>query len=472
VSEQNIQRLMDELADGTKSTVRRILQDFNAVNTGAGKIKQLLRVMEKARTDGSTVEVLTEAYRFNELLLTEISHLRDFLAAAQKRETLDTETQLRLEEKKRDSEGPHLKNLFGVFGPSDSLSESLYFSSHSLKATQAKVKKLQLDLAVKEQQRNTKLEDGALTILRTVDATEGGLTEQILRTARDSLALIKGTRASIERLIAANARSRTACNGIRTSLNSMAGGETIIKGALQVVAKETQSQSERIQAEVDKQGKARADATEDDAGLTLLTIKLDKANQTAQGALDYKRILHTKVMAFEMVASANVQAEARAQQFSTLVESQHELLSNLEQQALPVTASALEMGLQQAVALRDGLLAAGVRAATKKAQEIFGSSLEGATGAQSGLESENLEQMRAAIEALGKAQALITDRTDKAIERGLVSLELVESVRASAGAVRAAMSDFEKVDGALASVEDVAPAKAPPGTPEGARLPA
>ena len=63
VSEQNIQRLMDELADGTKSTVKHILDDFNSVNIGAGKIKQLLRVMEKARADGRTVEVLTEAYK-------------------------------------------------------------------------------------------------------------------------------------------------------------------------------------------------------------------------------------------------------------------------------------------------------------------------------------------------------------------------------------------------------------------------
>jgi hypothetical protein len=35
VSEQNIQRLMDELADGTKSTVKHILDDFNSVNVGA-----------------------------------------------------------------------------------------------------------------------------------------------------------------------------------------------------------------------------------------------------------------------------------------------------------------------------------------------------------------------------------------------------------------------------------------------------
>ena len=59
VSEENIQRLMNELADGTKSTVKQILDDFNSVNTGAGKIKQLLKVMEKARADGRTVEVLT-----------------------------------------------------------------------------------------------------------------------------------------------------------------------------------------------------------------------------------------------------------------------------------------------------------------------------------------------------------------------------------------------------------------------------
>jgi hypothetical protein len=315
------------------------------------------------------------------------------------------------------------------------------------------------------------LEDGDLTVLRSIDATEGGLTDQILQTAKDSLALIKTTRLSIERLLSGNAKSRAACTDITQMLNSMSGGETILKGALHVVAKETHLQGKSLNGKVDKLNQERAASAGDEARVTLITVKFDQMCQTEQGALDYERVLQTKVVSFEMLASANVQAEARAQQFATLVESQHELLSNLQQQALPVTASALEMGLQQGVALRDGMLAAGVRDATNKAQAIFGSNLDGATGAQARLETENLDQMRAAIAALGKAQALIVERTDKAIERGLTSLDLVEEVTAAAGAVRAAMSDFQKADGVVAS-RDGTPARgiplvAAPTAPEG-----
>jgi hypothetical protein len=231
----------------------------------------------------------------------------------------------------------------------------------------------------------------------------------------------------------------------------MAGDETILKGALQVVVKQTHSQAEVLHKDVDKSIQDKAAAAGDEAQVTLLTVKLDSVTQTDQRALDYERTLQAKVVSFEMLASANVQSEARAQQFASLVGAQHELLSNLQQQALPITASALEMGLQQGVALRDGLLAAGVRDATKKAQDIFGSNLEGATGAQSRLEAENLDQMRAAIAALGKAQVLINERTDKEIKRGLDSLELVEQVKSSSGAVRAAMVDLQKVDARLAN---------------------
>jgi hypothetical protein len=244
----------------------------------------------------------------------------------------------------------------------------------------------------------------------------------------------------------------------------MAGSETILKGALQVVAKQTHQQGESLHTEVDQRTRDKAEAAGDEAEVTLLTVKLDNVTQTDQRALDYERILQAKVVSFEMLASANVQAEARAQQFASLVDAQHELLSNLQQRALPITASALEMGLQQGVALRDGLLAAGVRDATRKAQDIFGSNLEGATGAQSRLEAENLDQMRAAIAALGKAQALIADRTDEAIERGLSEMELVEQVKASAGGVRAAMADFQKVDGGLANRDSPA-VPAMPGNP-------
>jgi hypothetical protein len=151
-----------------------------------------------------------------------------------------------------------------------------------------------------------------------------------------------------------------------------------------------------------------------------------------------------------MLASAHVQAEARAKQFAGLVDSHHELLVNLQQQALPITANALEMGLQQGVALRDGLLAAGVRDATSKAEKVFGENLDGATEAQGRFETEKLEQMRAAIAALATAQKLISERTDKAIEHGLASMELVETVRSSAAGVRTAMTDFQKVGAVLA----------------------
>jgi len=469
VSEQNIQRLMDELADGTKSTFKHILDDFNSVNIGAGKIKQLLTVMEKAIADGRSVEVLTASYRFNENLLRELAELKDLLAAETAREALDIRTQTSLEEGKAADKSGSIKKF--LFRTNDRFAEALYYSSHSLKITQAKILKLQQTISEKEAQRNSKLEDGELTILRTVDATEGGLTEQILTTANDSLTLIKGTRASIERLLSANARSRAACNEIAATLNHMSEGETILNGALQVVAKQTHLQGENLHIEVDKSIQDKTEAAGDEAQTALLTVKLDNVMQTDLRARDYERILQAKIVSFEMLASANVQAEARAQQFASLVDAQHELLSNLQQQALPITASALEMGLQQGVALRDGLLAAGVRDATKKAQDIFGSNLEGATAAQSRLEAENLEQMRAAIAALGKAQTLIADRTDKAIERGLSSMELIEQVKVSAGAVRAAMADFQKVDAGLANRDNNAIPAGPPAAPEGSGPP-
>jgi hypothetical protein len=407
--------------------------------------------MEKARVDGTTVEVLTNAFRVNETLLRDISALKAVLADEKSEEA---QAQSRLRNYQREGEEGLLNNFLHMFGADVRESESVHYSQSRLESIKEKIQKCQATISEKESQRNKKLEDGELTILRTVDATEGGFTDQIVQTAKDSLALITGTRVSIEKLLAANAKSRAASTEITNVLNSATGRETILKGALELVAKETRLQGESLGAEVGKLTQEKAEAAGNAAQFTLATVKLDKMRQTGQSASDYEHVLETRVISFGMLASANVQAEARAQQFSTLVESHHELLSNLQQQALPVTASALEMGLQQGVALRDGLLAAGVRDATKKAQLIFGANLAGATEAQTTLESENLNQMRAAIAALGKAQALINERTDKAIEHGLASMDLVEKVTASADAVSAALSDFQKVGAVLASRDD------------------
>jgi hypothetical protein len=67
---------------------------------------------------------------------------------------------------------------------------------------------------------------------------------------------------------------------------------------------------------------------------------------------------------------------------------------------------------------------------------------------------------------------LITDRTDKAIERGLNEMELVAQVKTSAGAVRSAMADFEKVDAELANRDNSAVLVGPPAAPDGSVPPA
>ncbi len=92
---------------------------------------------------------------------------------------------------------------------------------------------------------------------------------------------------------------------------------------------------------------------------------------------------------------------------------------------------------------------------------IFGSNLAGATEAQTKLEAENLDQMRAAIAALGKAQTLINERTDKAIEHGLASMDLVRKVTESADAVSSALSDFQKVGSSLGAHDGDAVPQAP-----------
>jgi hypothetical protein len=439
---------MSELQDGTKSAIEHIIRDFNVVNDGAGNIKKLLRVMEKARLDGTTVETLTNAFKTNDILLTEIASLRALLASLKGDEA---NARVRSQYYRKDNEGGFISRLIHSFDYDESYDDSSFYYTDALDSVKRKITKCQDAIAEKEQQRNKKLEDGELTILRTVDATEGGFTKQIVKTAKDSLTLIMGTRGSIEQLLAANAQSRTASSEIASELNSATGRETILKGALQMVVNKTHLQGESLEVEVQKLTETKADAAGDPAQLTLATLELDNMRQTGHGALDYERVLEARVLSFGMLASADVQAEARAQQFAVLVESHHELLSNLQQQALPITASALEMGLQQGIALRDGLLSAGVRDATKKAQLIFGSNLAGATEAQSKLESENLDQMRAAITALGKAQTLINERTDKAIEHGLASMDLVQKVTASAESVSSALSDFQKVGAALGS---------------------
>ena len=187
VSEQNIQRLIDELEEGTKLMVAHIISDFNSVNVGAGKIKQLLTVMEKARVDGRTVEVLTAAYKYNERLIKEIATLKNALAEGQTKEAETQKMQKRLQDQKVESQKGAVNQLFRLLGlneSTDRIADALFYANYNLKTLQGKIRELHDNLVEREGKRSRELEDGDLAILRTIDATEGGLTDQILETRR------------------------------------------------------------------------------------------------------------------------------------------------------------------------------------------------------------------------------------------------------------------------------------------------
>ena len=85
-------------------------------------------------------------------------------------------------------------------------------------------------------------------------------------------------------------RVRAASTEITNVLSSSTGRETILKGALELVAKETRLQGESLGVEVEKLTQEKAEAAGDAAQFTLATVKLDKKRQTGQGALDYEHV--------------------------------------------------------------------------------------------------------------------------------------------------------------------------------------
>ena len=210
--------------------------------------------------------------------------------------------------------------LFDSFFADDRSVRSVELSDWRLQIIRQKIESSAKTIEMKEQKRNRALEDGELAVLRTIDATEGGFTDQIVQTSRDSLALIRSTRASIEALLAANARSRAASADITNSIQDTAGGEAILKGALQVVAKGAHIDGQSLETDIERLAIEKTAAAGDDAQAALITVNMDKASKNAQEALSYEQTIKAKVVSFEMLASTHIQEEARAKQFSALVE--------------------------------------------------------------------------------------------------------------------------------------------------------
>jgi DNA repair exonuclease SbcCD ATPase subunit len=451
---QGIQRLIKEIESALKPEIEKIIGDVVNVQHGVESSRKLLEVIRAARVEGKTIDEISAAMKLNDSIIAAIDALNQNLARLNQSKESMARILASKEEDKKQSQKGLVNSIKRLFGPDQSIELAIDSAQEQLNALQTQIAEIQTELEAKAAERNQNLESGPLLILRSIDATEQSFSENIVSTAKASLELIEGATKSIQILLQRTAYSEATAREINESIAEAEVRQTILKGAIQQVAKNTTLQTQKLKVDLDAKDAEIAQTDKGDVQAAVLNAARVDIDQHYNGALDYQEVLNQTETNFEVIAAGNVEAKSRANQLAALIHTEKELLKRLGTEALPATTLALRTVLETSVAQQNSELAVTIGAITERARETGKEGLSNLINAQAELHAQKIKDMDRAIKALADAEEAVVQRIEATVNEGTETRERMKTLVDVASGLQDALGELNEIRPSVASNPD------------------
>jgi hypothetical protein len=410
---RGIQKLIDEVRGSLKPEVEQIAANLTEVQTGILTAKDLLNVLHEARSRGQTLEDLTSAFRENEALVGQLAALQEKLAGlSQNQEGLKVERKT-AEESKKASETGFMNGLARAFaGPDKSIAATIEYLEAQLASTGEQIVLTTEEKEKLTAERDQKLESGPLRILRTVDATEKGFSDNLVNTASSCLQLISGATSSVQRLIQRTAFSDEQARLMNDAIAKAAFRELILKKAVVHVMDSTRQQAQDLLGSLKQTNADVIRVQAEGRSTTELEVKQIQLEQQSTAAKDYEDLLGRTAMQFDVATANSAGAQAQAQQLSALIQQEKDVLKGMSGEALPTTTRALRLTLNQALALHTHEISSTVNDLIEKARQINDDSMQKLVDTERDLHKQEVDKIKSTIEALDSAAELMAKQLE------------------------------------------------------------
>jgi hypothetical protein len=410
---RGIQKLIDEVKGSLKPEVEKIASNLTQVQTGILTSKDLLNVLHEARSRGQSLEELTAAFRENESLVNQLAALQQKVEGLAKNEEGLKGERRTAEDAKKASETGFMNSLArALTGPDKSVASTIAYLESQL-ATNSKELTFTSEQKVKvTAERDEKLESGPLRILRTVDATEKGFSENLVNTANSCLQLITDSTSSVQRLIQRTAFSDEQARVMNDAIAKAAFRELILKKAVTHVMDTTRGQGEQLLASLKQTNEDIIKVQGEGRSTTELEVKQIQLEQQSTAAKDYEDLLGRTAMQFDVSTANSAGAQAQAQQLSALIQQEKDVLKGMSGEALPTTTRALRLTLNQALALHTHEISSTVNDLIEKARRINDDSMQKLVETERDLHQQEVDKIKSTIEALDSAAELMAKQLE------------------------------------------------------------
>jgi len=430
---KGIERLLEELRNSLKPEVEKIARDLSDVQTKVQDAKKKLEVLREARKQGKSLEELTAAFRENESLLAQIAAAQKTLDQLAKKEESLISDLATANQRKKESESGFLNSLARTFsGPDKVIAATIQSIETRLHGAAEEITRTAGQKQAIEASRDQKLEIGPLLILRAVDATEKGYSDDLIQAAESGLSLVNGAAQAVGRLIHRNAFSVEQARVINLAISRSAVSELIIKKAIEIVTEKTHDQGLQLEQQLTANVASIKETAASGESTTELEVQKLDLDQKHRGATEYVDILGRTSMQFDKAAANSTGAQAQAEQLAELLQQEKEVLIGMASEALPTTTRALRLTLNQALALHAHELGSTVHELIQKAQELNSDSMKQLVDTQSDLHKQEIAKIEEAMKALDESAELMTKQVEANVEAAAERMQKMAELRDAA----------------------------------------
>jgi hypothetical protein len=430
---KGIERLIEELRNSLKPEVEKIARDLSDVQIKVQDAKKKLEVLREARKQGKSLEELTAAFRENESLLTQIAETQKTLDQLARSEVSLRSDLATAEERKKESQSGFLNSLARAFvGPDKDIAATIQSIETRLRHEAEEMTRTTEQKHAIEANRDQKLEIGPLLILRAVDATEKGYSDDLIQAAESGLSLVNGAAQAVGRLIHRNAFSVEQARVINMAISRSAVSELVIKKAIELVTEKTHDQGSQLEQQLTANAASIKETAASGESTTELEVQKLDLDQKHRGATEYVDILGRTSMQFDKAAANSTGAQAQAEQLAELLQQEKEVLIGMASEALPTTTRALRLTLNQALALHAHELGSTVHELIQRAQELNSDSMKQLVDTQSDLHKQEIAKIEEAMRALDESAELMTKQVEANVEAAAERMQKMAELRDAA----------------------------------------
>lgn len=460
----DVKDLIEQLKDSGKIETLKILTDLRAMLDDVNKSKELVEVLKQARLSGQTVKELITAIDRNDEVVKQLDALKTQKELAEKAaQTAKAIVDEKIAERNAE-EGKLSSRLFGLVRKDTTYSDRVTAAEKVAADKATAVTAIDKKIAQLSAERRTDLENGPLTILRSLDEVDDNLSQRIIASGENGIKTVEGALISAGKLMSRALFIESKVGRAAEQINAHQITLTVLQAALKQASKSTIEHKETLEAKqfgVDAaltEAKVPEDGNPDVFKIAKHETEATKLKASVGDVIDYQTRLGDTISEMDVAATAIIESISENDSQKKIVQGSKKSILMLGRDTMHTVSGDLRAVMHNLMADQTDETQKAIVEFARAAEGIKQGTLESMMARQKEMHEKDIALYDDTIKRLNQSTDLITQTLERAVDEGIDRAARQQELAAATAGLSEATTSMRRVASKM-SEEGVRPGR-------------